>query len=94
MSATPSWKPSVLSTFGSNVPASVNIAQRGGGGVRKSARTGEAANVASFSPAFKQEPRRRKISRFDEIVGALEHGGQFVPVQLPGHEVEYRPVRG
>ena len=27
MSATPSWKPSVLSTFGSNVPASVNIAR-------------------------------------------------------------------
>ena len=27
MSATPSWKPSVLSTFGSNVPASVKVAR-------------------------------------------------------------------
>ena len=52
------------------------------------------ASVASFSPAFKQEPRRSEISRLDEIVSALAHGGQFVPVQLSGHEVGYCTCSG
>ena len=52
------------------------------------------ASVASFSPAFKREPRRSEISQLDEIVSALAHGGQFVPVQLPGNGVGYCTCSG
>ena len=39
MSATPSWKPSVLSTFGSNVPASVNVARASPASAPRSSRS-------------------------------------------------------